>query len=68
MKVTIIPIVIGVLGSHKGIGTETERLGNKWRSGDHPYNSIIKIGQNIEKGPEDFRRLAVTKILWETIR
>ena len=36
-KVTLIPIVIGVLGfSHQRIGTGTEGLGNQRTSGDHP--------------------------------
>ena len=30
-------------------------------SGDHPNNSIIKIGHNTVKSPEDLRRLAVTQ-------
>ena len=48
-----------------------------WRpSGDHPNNSIIENGQNTEKSPGDFRRLAVTQspvknhqltLMWKTI-
>ena len=30
-------------------------------SGDHPNYSIIENGQNTEKSPEDFRKLAVTQ-------
>ena len=30
-------------------------------SGDHPNNSIIKIGQNTEKSPRDLRTLVVTQ-------
>ena len=33
----------------KGIGG----LGNKMTSGDHPNYSIVEIGQNTEKSPED---------------
>ena len=47
--------------SHQKIGKETRGLGNKSTSGDHPNYSIIEIGQNIEKNPEDLRRLAVTQ-------
>ena len=50
----VIAIVIGVIT--KGTG----RLGNKRTSGDHPDYNITKIGQNTEKSPGDFRRLAVT--------
>ena len=38
----------------------TRRLGNKRASGDHPNNSIIKIGQNIVKSPGHLSGLAVT--------
>ena len=44
-----------------GIGTGTEGLRDKRTSGDHPNNSIIKIGLNTEKSPEDLRRLTVTQ-------
>ena len=30
-------------------------------SGDHPNYSIVEIGQNTEKGPEDLKRVAVTQ-------
>ena len=40
----------------KGIG----RLRNQRTSGDHPDNSIIKIGQNTEKSPGGLMRLVVT--------
>ena len=45
------------------IGKKIGGLGNKWASRDHPDYSIIKIGQNTEKGPGDLRRLAVTQTL-----
>ena len=45
MKVTVIPIVIGALGTvTKGL---VQGPGNK-TSGDHPNYSIIEIGQNTE--------------------
>ena len=47
--------------SHQKIGTGTGGLGNKRMSGDHPNNSLVKIGQNTEKSPGDLRRLAVTQ-------
>ena len=49
--------------SYQRIGTGTGGLGNKTTSGDHPNDSIIKIGQNTEKSPEDLRRLAVSQTL-----
>ena len=51
MKVIVIPIVIGVLGTVR----------NKRMGGDHLNDSIIKISQNTEKNPGDLRRLAVTQ-------
>ena len=60
MKVTVIPIVIGALGTiPKDLGKDAERVGNNRTSGDHPDNSIIKISQNTEKSPEDLKRIAV---------
>ena len=43
------------------IGKGTGRLGNKRINRVHPDYSIIKIGQNTEKGTGDLRRLAVTQ-------
>ena len=34
---------------HKGTGG----LGNKWTSGNYPNYSIVEIGQNTEKSPEE---------------
>ena len=36
---------------HHRIVTGTGGFGNKMTSGDHPNDSIIKIGQNTEKSP-----------------
>ena len=42
MEVTVIPIVIGALGTHsKGLAKGTGTLANKWTSGDHPDNNIM---------------------------
>ena len=58
MQVTIIPIVIGTLGTvTKGVVQRLEGPSNKRTSGDYPNYSIAKIGQN----PGDLRRLAVTE-------
>ena len=46
MEVTVIPIIIGALG------TIPKRL-VKRTSGDHLDYNITKIGQDIEKSPED---------------
>ena len=60
MKVTVIPIVVGALGTiPKGLIKGLEDLEIKKTSVDHPDNCIIKIGQNTEKCPGDLRRLAV---------
>ena len=58
MKVTIIPIVIGVLGT---IPKRTGGLGNKRMSGDNPNYCIIEISQNTERSPRDMRILVVTQ-------
>ena len=58
MKMTVLPIVNGALGTiTKGI----RELGNKRTSRDHPDYSIIKISQNTEKSPGDLRKFAVTQ-------
>ena len=60
MKVRVIPIVIGTLGTipkAKGL----KESGNNRISGNHPDFCIIKIGQNTEKSPGDLRRLSVTQ-------
>ena len=57
MKVTIIPIVIGVFVFIKGTG----ELENNGTSGDHPNYYIIENSQNTEKSPGDLRTLTVTQ-------
>ena len=52
MKVTVIPIVIGALG--------TGRLGRRKLETAQKHR-IIKIGRNTEKSPGDLRRLTVTQ-------
>ena len=62
MKVTIIPIVIGIFGTvTKGLLKGTGGLKNNRTSGDHPNYYIIEYGQNTEMSPGDLRRLAVTQ-------
>ena len=74
MKVTIVPIVIGALGTIiKGPGGLWS-----WRTGrDYPNDSINENGQNTEKSPRDLRRLAVTQtpakihqliLMWKTLK
>ena len=64
MNVTVIPIVIGVLGTiPKSFVKENGWLRNQRTSGDHLEYCIIKIGQNTEKSPGDLRRLTVTQTL-----
>ena len=43
------------------IGTGTGGLGNNGTGGDCPNYGIVKIGQNTEKSPGDFRRHVVTQ-------
>ena len=64
-NITVIPIVIGAHGRvTKGLQQGLEDLEikrNKRTSLDHLNYSIVEIGQNTEKSPEDLRRLAVTQ-------
>ena len=63
MKVTVIPIVIGSLGTiTKGLIKRLEDFEKKRTSGDHPNYCIIEISENTEKSPGDFRGLAVTSV------
>ena len=73
MKVTILPIVIGALGTvTKGPGG----LGS-WRTGrDYPNDSIAEDGQNPETSPGNLSILAVTQtpvknhqliLFWKTL-
>ena len=62
MKVTVIPIVIGAIGTvTEGLLKKTGRLRNKGSSEDNPNYSIVKIGQNTEKCPGDLGKLVVTQ-------
>ena len=59
MKVAIVPIVIGALGTiTKGLlkGLEDVKIGR-----DYPNDSIARNGQIPETSPGNFRRLAVTQ-------
>ena len=51
---------------HQKIDTGTGERGNKKTSGYHPINRIAEIGQNTERSPGYFRRLAVT-LQWISI-
>ena len=63
--------------SHQMIGTRTGGLGNNGTGGDCPKYSIVEIGQNTEKSPGSFKRLAATqtlvenhqlKLMWKTLK
>ena len=58
MKDTVIPIVIGALGTVTK-GLILGGLGNKKTNRDHPNYSIVEIGQNIENSPGDLRKFAL---------
>ena len=75
VKVTVIPIVIGALGTIPRVSKETRGVENKRTSGDHPNYSIIKIGQNNKESPWDLRILAISltpvrnhrlRLVWKT--
>ena len=63
MKVTVIPIVIGTLGTvTKGLVQGLEDLEIKKKTSEnHPNYRLVEIGLNTEKSPEDLWRLAVTQ-------
>ena len=70
MKVAVIPIVIGALGTIlKGLIKGLEISRNQKTSGDHQDFIIIKIGQNNVKSSGDLRRLGalgtVPKVLFK---
>ena len=78
MKVTIVPIVIGALGTiTKGLLRGLEDLEIGGRVEIYPNDSIAKNGQNPEKSPGDLRRVAVTQtpaknhqltLMWKTLK
>ena len=62
MKVTVIPNVIGALGTiPKGLVKGTGRVRNRWMNRDHRNYCTFEIGQNTEESPRDLRRLTVTQ-------
>ena len=77
MKVTIIPIVIGVFDTvNKELLQRLEVL-DKRTSRDHPTYNTVENGQYTEKSHGDLRRLAVTqtpmenhqlKLMWKTLK
>ena len=57
----VIPIVIGALGTDTKVLIQGLEDLDMSTSGAHQNYSIIKIGQNAGKSPENLRRLAVTQ-------
>ena len=54
MRVTVIPIITGALGTvNKCLEKRTEGVLNQPTNRDHLDYSIVEIGQNIEKCPEE---------------
>ena len=68
VKVSVVPNIVGALGTVTNGLIKGWRTLNKRSSGDIPNYNIIEIGQNIEKGPGDLRRLLSLKLQWKTIR
>ena len=68
IKVTIIPIVIGALGTvTKGL-LQRLGLGNNRMSGDHLNYCFIEITQNTEKSPDDLGRLLPLWLQWKILK
>ena len=62
MKVTIIPIVIGTLGTYtKRLLKGLEDFENKRTSGHHPSYYIIENGQNTEKSTGNMQSLKLQR-------
>ena len=63
IKVRIIPLVIGALGTvTKGlICKRTRGLGNERMSEGTPNYNIAEISQNTEKNPRDMGKLVITQ-------
>ena len=61
-RVTVIPIVVGALGSvPKSLGEETGGIGNQKKNRDHPDFTIAEISQNTKESPGDRSRFTVTQ-------
>ena len=58
MKVMIIPIVIGALGT---VIKKLEELGNNRSNGDNLNYCFIEIDQNTKKSPGDLKKLFITQ-------
>ena len=57
-----IPILVGVVEMIlKKIGEKTGEIGDQKKNRDLSGRSIVKIGLNTDKSPEDLRGLAVTQ-------
>ena len=77
MKVTIVPIVIGALGTvTKMIIKGPGGLGSWPKGRNYPNDNIAEDGQNTETSPGDLRRLAVIQtpvrnrqliLMWKTL-
>ena len=59
MRVTVIPIVIGVLVTVREARKKVRRVGNRKMSRDNPNYNIAEINQNTEESPVDLRKLIV---------
>ena len=78
MKVTVITIVIGAVGTvTKGLIKGLKDLKNKMTGEDQPTYSIIKISQDTEESPGVLRRFVVTQtpvrnhqliLMWKTLK
>ena len=61
MKATVIPIVIGALGSvPKDLVKKTEGIGNHQKDREYSDHSIAKIGSNTQKCLGNLRGIFVT--------
>ena len=62
MKVTVIPVVVGALGTvPKWFGKETEGIRYEGKNRDHTNHSITKIGFNTLESPGNRRKSSVTQ-------
>ena len=62
MRETVIPVVVGALGTFpKSLEKILKEVGNQKKNRSNLDQSIVKIKQNTEKSPGDVRKFVVTQ-------
>ena len=61
MRVTVIPVAVGALGTVLNGLEKTGGIGSNKKTQNYSDHSIVEISLNTEKSPGDLRRLAITQ-------